>query len=163
MKPPSIRRTGLNRAFCACGALMCYAAAAILAPSGARSQLAPAVAVSAEPALVHAGPIAPVTPARDAFAPRVAAGADAAPATARLLPSPPPVAARSLQPVRVQDAAQVTAIVTGQAPSAIVEVDGVPQAVGIGDRIGGARITAIDAATIELDNGARLRLAPVAP
>ena len=143
---------------------MCYAAAAILTPSGASSQLTPAVMTSAEPDVAQA-PIKPVTPARDAFAPRVAAAMDAPPPVTHLLPSPPPMTARLLpaQPTRVERTARVTAIVTGPAPTAIVDIDGVPRTAGIGDRIAGARIIGIDATAIELDNGTRLQLAPDAP
>jgi hypothetical protein len=165
MTPAFVRRTQFERALCAAGALICYAAAAILAPSGARSQVAPAGLASAAPELANDAPIEPVQPARDAFAPRVAVAADMPALNARRLPSPPALAARlpPLQTVRTDDGARVTAIVTGQTPSAIVDVGGVPQAVGIGDRVAGARITAIDATAIELDNGTHLQLAPETP
>jgi hypothetical protein len=162
MKSAYVHRTRFERGAFAAGALICYAAAALLAPSGASSQLTPAVSLSAEPVLAHNVPVAPVAPARDAFAPRIAFAMDAPPPAMRLLPTPPPLTAHG-EPGHVESTARVTAIVTGQSPRAIVEIGGVSQAVGIGDRLAGARIITIDAEAIGLDNGTQLQLAPAAP
>jgi hypothetical protein len=53
-------------------------------------------------------------------------------------------------------AAHVTAVVTGAHPYALVENDGVHEIKGIGDRIGGIPVTAIDLDGIRLQSGARL-------
>jgi hypothetical protein len=50
----------------------------------------------------------------------------------------------------------VRAVITGQAPRALIESNGATRVVGIGDRIGALHITAIDAGGVTLENGAKL-------
>jgi hypothetical protein len=156
-----MRHIRFERIACGGGALICYAAAFVLMPSGVRSQLAAPLPAATVAPLIRQTTIVPIAPARDAFAPRAAFDDDAAAQSARILPTSPPVVARMVEPHRPNlGGARVTAIATGEAPSAIVEIDGVPRAVSVGDRLPDGRISAIGDAAIELDNGARLPLAP---
>jgi hypothetical protein len=52
--------------------------------------------------------------------------------------------------------ARVTAVVTGLHPYAMVEVSGIHAIKGIGDRVGGVPVVAIDLDGIRLANGARI-------
>jgi hypothetical protein len=57
----------------------------------------------------------------------------------------------------------VTAIATGDAPSALVEADGTARIVSLGDTIGAAHIVAIDASGVLLSSGRRIQLATGTP
>jgi hypothetical protein len=62
-------------------------------------------------------------------------------------------AAAATQPV-------LRAVVSGEQPRALVEVDGSVRVLAIGDKIGADVISAIDAAGVTLSSGVRLVLAP---
>jgi hypothetical protein len=57
-------------------------------------------------------------------------------------------------------AARVTAVVTGAHPFAMVETGGVHELKGLGDRIAGSPVVAIDLDGIRLKNGVRLTVDP---
>lgn len=143
--------------------IACFAAALVLMPSGARSQLGvgrrdPAAAAGPR---VPAG-ITPIAPRNDAFAPRATLDDDEPRAA---VPSPPPLApmpnahpplARPAQraPIRV------TAVATGDHPTAIIAEGGASRVVTIGDRVDGSTIGAIDDDAVVLADGRRLSLEP---
>jgi hypothetical protein len=156
------------RRFLVAAALSCFAAAIVLTPSGARSQLAlrPHDAAEAgprvEPSLVA------IAPARDAFAPRANLDEELHPA---LLPKPPmplPQLPRTPQTTLHLPAAQppqtrVTAIATGSSPSAIVDDGGAARVVTIGDPLAGSIVSTINEDGIRLVNGRHLSLEPGTP
>jgi hypothetical protein len=144
-------------------ALLCYAAAIILAPTSARSQLDShtRVAEIAEPR-VDPAPAA-IAPERDAFAPRTSVEDDPRPP----LPTSPPQLPRlatprlpAIAPVTVSS--RVTAIVTGTHPTAIVDTAEGSRLMSIGDALDGSTIVEIANDAIGLANGKRLTLDPAA-
>jgi hypothetical protein len=145
-------------------ALLCFAAAAVLAPSDVRSQLDPARHdITAEPAPHAETPLTPIVPAGDAFAPRAVVDDDARPAP----PQPPALRLPRLPQAGLPIAStvpvmhlRITAIATGAHPTAIVEDGGDARLVAIGDALDGSRITAIGDDAIALANGRRLSLEP---
>ncbi len=157
-----------RRVLLGAAALLCFAGAVVLTPSGVRSQLdVRAHDFPAQPAPVREAPLAAVAPDGDAFAPRAESGEDLPPAVPPrpplALPRPAPVplpllAARAVPPVRVR----ITAIATGANPTAIVDINGAVRIVTIGDTLAGSSIAAIDDDTVELANGRRLSLEPAA-
>lgn len=160
MPTPFMRHIPSSRSACACAALLCFAAAFVLTPTGVRSQLtaAPDASPLAQPA-ISPPPILAVVPQRDAYMPRVRVGDDppAGSERARVLPAVP----RDLAPrpqIAATAGARVTAIAIGAQSSAIVDVDGTSHVVSVGDRISHARVTAIESTAVDLDNGTRLQL-----
>jgi hypothetical protein len=145
-------------------ALLCYAAAIILAPAGARSQLDSRTRVVdvAEPRIEPAPPA--IAPERDAFAPRAAVDDDpqpVRPVPAPQLPRLPAPRVSALAPAT--PASHVTAIVTGTHPTAIVGSAEGSRLVGIGDALDGSTIVEIADDAVALANGKRLTLEPAAP
>jgi len=157
--------THSKRALLVAGALACFAAAIVLAPSDVRSQLDTgrhdAVAdATASPQL----PVIAVAPRDDAFAPRAEVDDDR-PAG---VTAPPPVALPRLpgSPAAQRATAattRVTAIATGALPTAIVESGGSSHLVTVGDLLDGSEIAAIDRSSITLASGRHLPLEPAAP
>ena len=167
MRSPLMPHIPSSRSLCAAAALLCFAAAFVLAPTSARSQLAavPPATSTAQPAIVIP-PILAIAPQRDAFAPR--ARVDDDPATAGPRPNTLPAVPRELAPrtgVAPIDAVRVTAIATGAQSSAIIEGGGTTRVVTVGDSIAHARVTAIETTAVDLDDGKRLLLTsdPAAP
>jgi hypothetical protein len=76
------------------------------------------------------------------------------------LPGAPPEPAEPL--VTGAGSARITAIVTGAHPFAMVESGGNHEIKGIGDRLGGIPIVAIDIDGIRLQNGGRVSVDPAA-
>jgi hypothetical protein len=144
-------------------ALLCFAAAIVLTPSDARSQLALPQHETAEVAPRAEPPLAVIAPAGDAFAPRANLDEELHPA---LLPKPPmplPQLPRVLQAgLRLQAAplppTRVTAVATGSLPSAIVDDGGSARVVTVGDRLDGSVVSAISEDGIRLTNGRHLSL-----
>lgn len=155
---------GAKRLILGAASLACFAAALLLMPEGARSQLdgRPHDPIGgATPRLEP--PPAVVAPDRDAFAPRADFDEEVRPA----VPSPPPLAPiRFTRPSIVMppplSPVRVTAIATGITPTAIIEVGGTSRVVTIGDAIDGSAIASIGEGTIVLANGRRLELEPAA-
>jgi hypothetical protein len=157
--------TRSKRALLGAGALACFAAAIVLAPSDVRSQLYTgrhdAVAdVTASPQL----PVSAVAPRGDAFAPRAEIDDDrpagvSAPSPIALphLPGSPTSQQATVATTRV------TAIATGALPTAIVESGGSSHLVTVGDVLDGSEIAAIDRGSITLASGRHLQLEPAAP
>jgi hypothetical protein len=151
-----------KRALLGAGALICYVAAIVLAPSDVRSQLDRGG--PKQPAQLRAHidlPPAPVAPQGDAFAPRAAIDDDPLPAppVRALQPLPRlPVAPAAL--VRPLPPTRVTAIATGTQPTAIIDSGGTTRVVGIGDDLDGSTIERIDEAGVALANGRQLLLEP---
>jgi hypothetical protein len=143
--------------------LACFAAAAVLAPTGARSQLdfQPRPSPDAAGATTAPPPVA-IAPERDAFAPRAALDEDPRP------PLPvPPVPLPPLRPLTVTNApprpvavSRVTAIVTGAQPAAIVDTGTGLRLVTTGDALDGSTIAAIDDDGVRLTDGRRRSLEP---
>ncbi len=143
-----------RRSLCAAGALLCFAAAFVLTPSDVRSQsaaLPEATALSArtppEP------PLHPIAPRRDAFEPRVSVD-DGLAATAlvpSMLPSPPPRFHAS--PLGADAGLRITAIATGERPTAIADDAGTTRTLSIGDTIAGATVTGIGTDRVTLSDG----------
>ncbi len=153
-----------NRLLFGTAALLCYAAAIVLAPVGARSQFAPQTQLLnvAEPRVEPAPPA--IVPERDAFAPRATIDDDpspALPATPPQLPRlPAPRVVSVLPPVAIPS--HVTAIVTGTHPTAIVGAAEGARLVSVGDALDGSSILQITSDSVVLANGKRLTLEPVA-
>jgi hypothetical protein len=145
-------------------ALLCYAAAIVLTPTGVRSQLDSRVG----PAQITDIPIdqAPraIAPERDAFAPQASVDDDQQP----VFPSPPPQLSRLLlphvapAPAPITVTSRVTAVVTGTNPTAIVDSGGESRLVSLGDALDGSTIVAITNDAVVLGNGKRLTLQPAA-
>jgi hypothetical protein len=151
------------------GAAVCtFAGAVALLPTQAGSRLGPPA-----PALLHAkpstpAPAGPVAPLRDPFLPRVDESADGAatpapsrgrlPELARLAPLPPNAGAGPFPFAAATPATQLRAVVTGPQPRALIEENGRTRLAGVGDRLAGARISAIDSDSVTLDDGRRLTL-----
>jgi hypothetical protein len=146
-------------------ALLCYAAAIVLAPAGVRSQLdsrprPPDVTETR----IEPAPRA-IAPERDAFAPRASIDDDPPP----VLPAPPPLprlpAPRVVSAIAPAPAlSHVSAIVTGTQPTAIVDSAEGTRLVGLGDALDGSSVAAIANDAVVLANGKRLTLVPaVAP
>ncbi len=143
-------------------ALICYALALVLAPSGVRSQLGASRPEPLVPATVVAEtPVHTVAPRDDAFMPR-AQIEDDRPASIPVPPAPalPRLAGDPLLQRRVESATRITAIATGMQPTAILESGGSAHVVSIGDAIEGSPITIITATFVQLANGRRLSLEP---
>jgi hypothetical protein len=143
-------------------ALAAFVAAFAFVPGQAVDRSAPIPAPSAAPQREPHDPIA-VLPRRDPFAPRFAeagAAATAAPIP-RLAPLPPNARAGSF-PFAVAAPASIhlLAVVSGPQPGAIVDDRGASRFVVRGDRLSGARIAAIDAGGVVLDDGRRIALTP---
>ena len=160
MRTPLMRHTPSNRTLCATAALLCFAAAFVLTPGSARSQLAAVANVSplTQPDIVIP-PIFAVAPQRDAFVPRARVEDDAPAAGVR--PNVLPAVPRDLAPrgqMPATDVPHVTAIALGAQSSAVVDIGGETRLVTVGDRIAHARVTAIESTGVELDNGKRLSL-----
>lgn len=154
-----------RRALFGAGALLCYAAAALLAPGNAHPQAARgrvpepvAVQTSAEPLPT------PVAPANDAFAPRAVLDDDAPPlSTKAALPALPPLPHLLAAPrpgIRPPEQAEVTAIATGAQPTAVIDTGTQTRVVGVGDTLEGATIERIDQRGVQLSGGRRLLLDP---
>jgi hypothetical protein len=149
-----------KRPFFAAAALLCYAAAIILAPTGARSQLDSRTRV-ADVAETRVEPAPPaITPERDAFAPRASVEDDPPP----VLPAPPaqlprlPVSHVVSAPAPAAVASHVAAIVTGTHPTAIVDAAEGSRLVNIGDALDGSTVVEIATDAVVLANGKRLTL-----
>jgi len=149
-----------KRTLLAAGALMCYAAAIVLAPGDVRSQLDGGRPKEPSPLQAHADPLpAPVAPDGDAFAPRAAIDDDP-PA----VPPPPPLPRLVTAPnvlARPLPSTHVTAIATGTQPTAVIDSGGTARVVSVGDAVDGSTIERIDEDGVELANGRRLLLQPV--
>jgi hypothetical protein len=163
----------VSRATLVMSSALCLAGAFALAPSGARGSID---TLGMRPAawngrVFSAGPaFAMLT--RDPFdeptsglAPSVAQPASAlasGPQTSAIGPLPSNLATDTIPAIPDSGAdtslasARVTAIVTGAHPYALVELGGVHAIDGIGDRIAGQSISAIDIDGIRLHNGTRL-------
>ncbi len=145
-------------------ALLCYGAAIVLAPSGARSQFNTRTRVAgvAEPRVDPAPPA--VTPEGDAFAPRAPVDDDPPPALPAVPPHLPqlplPRVAAPLAPAVVPS--HVAAIVTGTHPTAIVDSAEGSKLVSAGDGLDGSSIIEITNDAVVLANGKRLTLEPAA-
>ena len=143
-------------------ALICFALALVLAPSGVRSQLGAARPEPPVPASVVAEtPVHTVAPRGDAFMPRAQIEDDRPPG----IPVPPapalPRLAGAPQLQRsVESATRITAIATGMQPTAILESGRAAHVVTIGDAVNGSPITVITATYVQLANGRRLSLEP---
>jgi hypothetical protein len=153
-----------KRPLFAAAALLCYAAAIILAPTGARSQLDSRTRVAdVAETRIEPAPRA-IAPERDAFAPRASVEDDPPP----VLPTPPPQLPRlpvphvvpAMAPAAV--ASHVTAIVTGTHPTAIVDSTEGSRLVSIGDALDGSTVVEITDDAVMLANGKRLTLEPAA-
>lgn len=145
-------------------ALLCYAAAIVLMPAGARSQLdSRSRATDVAETRIEAAP-RPIPPERDAFAPQASVDDDQQP----VLPSPPPQLPRMPLPrvapkiARAALTSHITAIVIGTHPTAIVESGEGSRLVSLGDALDGSTIVAIDGDAVVLANGNRLTLEPAA-
>lgn len=153
-----------KRALLGAAALVCFAGAALLTPSGVRSQLdVSARDIPSEPAPVQESPLVPIAPDGDAFAPRADTGDDLPPALPQRLPlalprlmPPPRLAPRAVLPAHVR----IAAIATGANPSAIAEIGGAVRIVTIGDTLDGSTVATIEDDAVELANGRRLSLEP---
>jgi hypothetical protein len=160
---------------------LCVAAALALAPIRARSSIdsahlaGPSAPVGAATAAV---PIETVV--RDPFAQPTTAAASPARAVPASAPEPqarhfatdgieplpsnvgndvvPVVPGNAPQPEA--DTVAVTAVVTGAHPYAMVNTRGVHEIKGIGDRVDGSAVVAIDITGIRLQNGIRLAVDP---
>jgi hypothetical protein len=152
-----------KRLLCASAGFCCFAAAIVLTPSDVRSQSGAPQPPRMEPPVAAPAQLAPVAPARDAFAPRIAVPDDAEPPVpvpvARIVPAMPPTGTLGA-PALAARATRVTAIAIGSHPVALIERDGDARAITIGDRIGSARVTAIDEATVTLNDGTHLGISP---
>jgi hypothetical protein len=150
----------MNRAALVAGSIACFASAILLWPAGVRSQLDVQTrerpltpAPRAEPSLLA------VAPEGDAFAPRAVVDDEPPPVRppARALPPLPAVRpGAALQ--RSTAVTHVTAIATGEYPTAVVEAGGAPRIVSVGDPLDGSTIAAIDDDAIRLSDGRRLSL-----
>jgi hypothetical protein len=163
MMKPLVSLARSKRALLVAGALGCFAAAIVLAPSDVRSQLdAGRRDTVAEPAPSAQVPVVAVAPRDDAFAPRAEIDDDR-PAGAT---QPLPVALPRLPgtPAQQTPAAgtRVTAIATGALPTAIVESGGSSHVVTVGDPLDGSSITAIKRSSVTLASGRHLSLEPAA-
>ncbi len=145
-------------------ALLCYAAAILLAPSGARSQFNARTRIAdiAEPRVEPAPPA--VAPEGDAFAPRATVDDNPPPALPvappRLPQLPAPRVAPPLAPAVVPS--HVAAIVTGTHPTAIVDSAEGSKLVSVGDGLDGSTVIEITNDAVVLANGKRLILEPPA-
>jgi hypothetical protein len=114
-----------------------------------------AVAIARDP---FAEPAAAPAPATQAAAQPIAGHGPIGPLPSNLstdvIPAVPGTAAESSG-----TSPRITAVVTGAHPYALVETDGVHEIKGIGDRIGGSPVTAIDLDGIRLQNGERFAIA----
>jgi hypothetical protein len=144
-------------------ALLCYAAAIVLAPTGARSQLDSRTRVP-EVAETHVEPAPPpIAPERDAFAPRASVEDDPRPpalAPPPQLPRLPAPKVPAIAPAAVPS--HLTAIVTGTHPTAIVDSAEGSRLVGIGDALDGSTVLEITSDAVGLANGKQLTLDPAA-
>jgi len=156
---------GTKRPLVVGAAILCFAAAGVLTPSDVRSQLdVPRRGAGIEPATRLMPPLAPVLPDRDAFVPRAVVDDDPRPV---LLKVPPPNAPRlpasAIPPRGVSlPVTHVLAIATGSHPTAIIENGGTERLVTTGDAIDGSEIATIQDDSIQLVDGRRLSLEPVA-
>ena len=156
----------------AAGAVACFIGAIALTPSEVRSRLSPKLDVAAATPSAFAPEPAIVMPGGDPFAARIIE-ADPTPMAAPHAPNPGSLPAFSLAhigPLPANAGAgmmtlgpsftglRVSAVVIGVHPTAII-VDGtVSRLVTVGDRVGDARVTTIDASGIDLSDGRRLAL-----
>jgi hypothetical protein len=158
------RARDARRLLLGAAALVCFTAAAVLAPTGARSQLGvrrPAAVAEVAPRTPT--PPAAVIPARDAFAPRAGADEDARLAIADPSGGTLPRLPRTGSLAIAAPVTRVTAIATGSQPTAIVESAGTARIVTVGDPLDGSAIATIDNGAIRLTDGRRLPLEPAVP
>lgn len=141
-------------------ALICYALAFALAPSGARSQLGAARTETLSPASVAAeAPLRAVDPRGDAFAPRAQIEDDRPPGIrVPLAAALPRLPGSALAQRGAPQAARITAIATGLQPTAIVEAGGSAHVVTVGDAVDGSPVAMISTTFVQLANGRRLPL-----
>jgi hypothetical protein len=133
-----------------------FAAAFALLPTQAGSRLGPPAApLRAAPHDAPALP-RPIVPLRDPFVPRVD---ETPPVPARITALPPNAGAGPFPFAAVPAATHLLAVVTGPQPRALVDETGQTRLLSIGARLGAARITAIDADGVTLDDGRHLTLA----
>ncbi len=157
---------------------LCVAGMLALAPVGARgfgASPVPGRAAALAPPLAN---VVAIPNRRDPFAePQASAAPAAPPIAAPLLRASPHDEGDALEPLpgNVPDAvipqvpgsapdvqrgtSRVTALVTGPHPYALIETAGGHIIAGIGDRVDGSVITAIDLDGVRLQNGARLTVA----
>jgi hypothetical protein len=168
MTPPRNMTRACARRVLVTSALVCFAAAIVLTPSGARSQLALPQREATEAAAHAEPPLVAIVPAGDAFAPRANLDEELHPAVLPKPPMPLPQLPRMPQtalqlPVAQPPPARVTAVATGSLPSAIVDDGGTARIVTIGDSLDGSVVSAISEDGIHLLNGRHLSLEPGTP
>jgi hypothetical protein len=154
---------GAKRLVAGAASLACFAAALLLMPAGARSQLdvrSRDPIADTTPRLEAPPP--PVAPERDAFAPRASVDEDPHPSAPALPPGPVRFSRPAIVMPPPLSPSRVTAIATGTRPTAIVESGGTSRVVTIGDAIDGSTIETIDEGTVVLVNGRHLSLEPAA-
>jgi len=144
---------------------LCFAAAIVLTPSGARSQLALPLDGAADAAPRVEPPLVAVAPAGDAFAPRANLDEELHPALLPKAPTPLPQLPRMPQsglrlPAAPPPPTRVTAVATGSLPSAIVDEGGTARIVTVGDQLDDSVVSAINEDGIHLTNGRHLSLEP---
>jgi hypothetical protein len=141
-----------SRALFCTGAIGCFCLAFALTPSDVRSQLSVRDGLAFVGTPPNPAPrTQPVLPVRDAFA-APASIHDDVPAANH------PAAPARTAPEAVLPVTRVTAIVTGDRPTAIVETGAAVRAVSVGDPLDGSRVSSIDDGAIELADGSRLVL-----
>jgi len=147
-------------------AIACFIGAFASTPSEVRSRLGPAHDMPAIRALAEPASLAAIRPNGDPFVPRaddpepmrnlaIAEFPGIAPLPANAGAGRLPLAAVLGPP------AFVSATILGPHPSALVVDDRTTRLVTVGDRVAGARIVAITADGITLDDGRRLTLSSV--
>jgi hypothetical protein len=161
-----------SRPLIASAAIACFIGAFALTPSEVRSRIGtPAVPSSASPTPADAA-IALVAPAGDPFVPRVIEAdastgrGSASSALAPLMPLshlgplPANLGAGGISPLDLAKATTptVSAIVTGDHPTALVVDGDQPRVIAIGDRLDGSTVVSIDEGGVALSSGQRLTL-----
>ncbi len=154
-------------------AAACIASACALTPSRARGSNDPRLSEPSEARTIAAAGPALLSVIRDPFAeppprtllPALPAEHVQRPEDVTPLPSNLSADAIPAVPGSVADTArngpQVTAVVTGARPYAMIESSGVSEIKGIGDAVGSSAISSIDLTGVTLRNGDRLAVAPV--
>ncbi len=107
-----------------------------------------------------------IVPLRDPFAPRIAEADDASPpiAATRIAPLPANAGAGRFPFASAPPAApRLLAVVHGPTPGALIDERGAARFVIVGERVAGARITAIDDDGLVLDDGRRIALSHATP
>jgi hypothetical protein len=178
----------LSRGAIVAMSVVCISGAVALTPLRARSSNDPNVLRQPEPAPLVATAVREITIRRDPFAGEPsntpAAGSTTSRATSVSTPPAALAAAQALPglpggdigplpgnltnstipalpgaPPAVAVTSRVTAIVTGARPYAMFDSAGYHEIKGVGDRVNGTPITAIDIDGVTLQSGARLRVA----